>query len=313
MVEYRQEIHRVKVHAVVVNWNGGAANVACLSSLRANGLRAQHIHFIDNGSTDGSVALAEATAPGLLIEQTGSNLGFAAAANRGLRAAWQAGADAVLLMNNDAVAAQDCVAALVQVARKDPQYGLYGPRIYADRAADRLWCCGVRLGAGPNLGTLRGHGARGRGRFERDQTVDALTGCGLLLLRAVADAVGELDESYFVYVEDADYCARARKAGFQPRYVAKAVMEHAGAGSTGGGYGAARKYLTAHGTVLYLKRHGTAAQWLCWLLFDVLAWPLVFLAAVPRGRAGGAWGKLCGTLAAVFGRPARRPLVQQRA
>lgn len=302
----------MKVRAVVVNWNGGDGNLACLGSLLKAGMQASDIHFVDNGSVDGSVAKCADAFPGIVVDVTGENLGFAAAANRGIRAALQAGADAVWLMNNDATVEIGCLSALTEAVIHAPKCGLYGPRIYANQSADKLWCCGVTLGSGPNLGTLRGHGQAGRGRYETDENVAALTGCGLLILRSVFERVGVLDEAFFVYVEDAEFCSRARKAGFVPRYIAKAVMEHAGAGSTGGGYGRARKYLTAHGTVLYLKRHGTLRQWLCWALLDVLAWPLVFVLALLRGRTGGAWGKLCGTLCALRGQAVNRRILGKR-
>ncbi|MAG54776.1 MAG: hypothetical protein CMJ83_00640 [Planctomycetes bacterium] len=194
---------------------------------------------------------------------------------------------------------------------RHPSAGLFGGRIYQDRAADRLWCCGVGMGWWPNLCRLRGHGKAGAGRYLKEERVDGLTGCGLLVRREVFDRVGLLDEEWFVYVEDADLCARARKAGFDSVYVPGAVLEHAGAGSTGGGYSRGRKYLTAYGSVLYLRRHGTLLLWLGFVCVDLLMWPLLFVISVPTGRIGGAFAKLRGMIDGFLGRPIDKGVLSQ--
>ncbi len=294
----------MKVHCVIVNWNGGAGNHACLSSVLAAGIPEAHIHFIDNGSTDGSTESVEDRHPGLALMRTGTNLGFAAAANIGVRNALSAGAEAVLFMNNDALLDAAALQAFEQAVQRAPKAGLYGPRVYMDARRERLWCCGMDLGRGPNLARLRGHGMNAAGRFLVEEEVNALTGCGLLVLREVFERIGLLDEAWFVYVEDADFCARARKAGFSMRYVPEAVLEHAGAGSTGGGYGRARKYLSAHGSVLYLQRHGTLRLWLNFWLCDVLTWPIVLVMESLRGRGRAVWWKGRGILDGLLKRPA---------
>jgi hypothetical protein len=127
--------------------------------------------------------------------------------------------------------------------------------------------------------------------------------------REVFEQIGDLDESWFVYVEDADFCARARAAGWSAVYVPDAILEHAGAGSTGGGYSKARKYLTAHGSVIFLRRHGTCGLWIGFLVLDVLAWPALLLVSALRGRAAGAWAKGRGMWDGMLGRPADRRVV----
>lgn len=294
----------MKVHCVIINWNGGEANHACIQSVLAAGISEANVHFVDNGSTDGSVESVEDRFPRLALQRTGENLGFAAAANIGIAAALEGGADGVLFMNNDAVLDPCALKAFVEAAERDPSAGLFGPRIYMDARRERLWCCGMDLGRGPNLVRLRGYGQRSSPRFETAREVDALTGCGLFVLRRVFEVAGAFDPAWFVYVEDADFSARARAQGFRPRYVPGAIVEHAGAGSTGGGYGRARKYLTAHGNALYLRRHGTPRLWLNFVFWDVLLWPVLLCLEVLRGRAGAVWWKGRGLWDGLRGRPA---------
>lgn len=292
------------VHVVVVNWNGAAETLACLASLRAAAPPPGRVHLVDNGSTDGSWERLEAEAGDARLHRNAENRGFAGGANVGIRAALAEGAGAVLLLNNDARVAPDAILRLVEAAARRPDAGLFGPKIFRDRAAGRLWCCGVRFRFGPNLATLRGFDEPDAGRYDREEVVESLTGCGLLVRREVFERVGELDEGYFAYVEDADFCARAAAAGFRGVYVPSAVMEHPGGGSSGGGYSPGRKYLTAHGAARFLRRHGTLARLASFATWDVLLWPLLFVSAALRGEAAAAWAKGRGTWDGLLGRPA---------
>lgn len=298
-----------RVHVVVVNWNGGEMVLEALESAKASQEVEVVLHVVDNGSTDGSADAIEGRFPAARVHRTGRNLGFAAGANVGLRACLEEDAAWAFLLNNDATLDPDALGELVRAAGEHPEAGLLAGRIYLDRAADRLWCCGVTLGFWPNLCRLRGNGRSGRGRYEQPEWVHSFTGCGLLIGRAVLDEVGLLDEDYFVYVEDADYCVRAQKRGFRCRYVPSAVMEHGASQSTGGGYAAARKYLTGYGSVLFLKRHGRVHWWAGFLVFDVLLYPLLLLSASVRGRLRGALGKGRGMWHGLVGRPVDRGIV----
>ena len=290
------------VHAVVVNWNGAGETLGCLESLAALRPPLAAVHVVDNASSDDSVSRILAAHPEVRMHQNARNEGFAGGVNPGIRSALESGAAWVLLMNNDARCEPDAVARLLAAARERPDAGLLGGKIYRDRARRVLWSCGVRLGWGPNLGRLRGFDQIDDGRFDRAGIVDSLTGCGLLVRRAVFERIGVLDEGYFAYVEDADFALRAREAGFRCVYEPAAVFEHPGGGSTGGGYSAGRKYLTAHGAARFLKRHGTVGTWTGFVIFDVLLWPLLFVLSLFRGRAAGAWAKLRGTVDGLFGR-----------
>lgn len=88
------------VFAVVVNWNGGEQNHACLRSLQACGLSEQRIVFVDNGSRDGSLEAVRSAYPELIFLENGANLGFGEGANGGARIALERGASAVWFVNS---------------------------------------------------------------------------------------------------------------------------------------------------------------------------------------------------------------------
>lgn len=303
----------VSVHVVVVNWNGRDATLACLERLRAVRSPVIAVHVIDNGSSDDSVVRIRAAHPAARLQLFAENRGFAAAANAGIRAALADGARHVFLLNNDALVEPDTLARFAEAAARRPECGLYGGKIYLDRGANVLWCCGVKLGGHFNLGRLRGHGRPDRGDYEREEEVDSLTGCGLFVGREVFERIGLFDEAFWVYVEDADFCVRAREAGFACLYVPGATMEHPGAGSTGGGYSPARKYLTAYGSALFVRKHGRRypAIGLGFFALDVLALPLLLAKGLVDGTARSAWAKARGIRDGLLGRPPDRGVVER--
>ena len=93
----------MKVLAVVLNWNGGSLNLDCVASLLDQGLAEADVVFVDNASTDGSLEEVVERHPGLCVLRNDENVGFGHGTNRGIEAALEAGAEAVLLVNNDVV------------------------------------------------------------------------------------------------------------------------------------------------------------------------------------------------------------------
>lgn len=298
----RDALRADDVHVVVVNWNSGEETCRCLAALAALAPTAGRVHVVDNGSVDDSKARIAREHPQVVLHANPENRGFAGGANVGVAAALASGARAVWLMNNDARPDADALGRLVEAARRLPECGLYGPKIFRDRAGRVLWSCGVEFRFGPNLARLRGFDEVDVGRYETEEVVASLTGCGLLVRAEVFARIGLLDESYFAYVEDADFCARAADAGFLCLYVPTSLLEHPGGGASGGGYGPGRKYLTAHGAARFLRRHGTVSRWMSFLIFDLFLWPGLFVVAAAEGRGLAAFAKLCGSLAGACGR-----------
>ncbi|MEZ6194177.1 MAG: glycosyltransferase family 2 protein [Planctomycetota bacterium] len=292
---------------VMVNWNGGAMTRDALAAVGAGSRRPDGVIVVDNGSTDDSLALAGGGSPVPEIIRNPDNRGFAAAANQGIARALERGADLVFLLNNDARCEPETLARLEEASRRRPAAGLLAPKILREgEGPPRLWCAGVSVGFHPNLQDLRGFERPDDGRYDREEEVDALTGCGLLVRREVFEAIGLFDERFFVYVEDLDLSLRARDAGFACLHVPGAVLHHRAGASTGGGYGAWRKEMLAYNVVLLLRKRREVRLWAAFVVLDLLLWPALLVAGVVRGRARAVRAKGRGMLRALFGgaRPA---------
>ncbi|GJM22373.1 MAG: glycosyl hydrolase [Planctomycetota bacterium] len=308
--------------AVVLNWNGGEETGDCLRALRAvEGLRPQ-ILLADNGSVDGSVATLRAEDPEMQVLELDTNHGYAGGNNRAMRHAFgELDAEWVCLLNSDLVVSPGLFSGMAAAVERasaagGAPVGAVGPcLLYRDRP-EVIWACGGSVAASLNVTTLLQHDRPYVPVKAVDHEVEYLPGACLMISRDAWEAVGGLDESFFCYLEDADWCLRLRAAGFRVLATPSVTAWHGLSTSTGGGYSAGRKYMTAVNSVHFLRKHGTWRGWAALFLFDVALWPLAFLRRLPTGRAAGAWAKLRGVIdglrgvhidASVAERFARRP------
>lgn len=287
---------------VVLNWNGGDQNLACLDSLERAGIPRGDVVFVDNGSSDGSVEAVERAFPGVCVLRNGANLGFCGGCNVGLRHVLAGDAGAVLLLNNDVVVHADFLAPLLR-ALDTPNVGAAGPKMMAGGTQNVIWCAGGHLRHRANVSCLRGFGQVDRGQWDREEDVDYIPACALLVRRDALEACGFLDEDFFAYMEDVDYGVRLRKHGFATRYVPSSVIDHHSSASSGGGYTEGRKYANALNSVRFLRKHGTVRGWLGLLVFDVLGLPIAWwLQVVRRGNPAAVAAKARGLVDGFLGR-----------
>ncbi len=214
---------------IILNWNLPVDTIACVHTVRKgleNLAGASKIVLVDNGSTDDSVARFEAELGSLVqIVQTPKNLGFAGGMNVGIRWALEQGANAVLLLNNDTVVDPAMIRTLLTVAEQQPQASVVGPAIYYFAAPTQLWQAGDRSypwSPIPFSVSAQDLTAAGGVPFR----VDYITGCCMLIPRAIVETVGLFDERFFMYFEDADLCRRMRDAGFAIWCAPAAKMWH---------------------------------------------------------------------------------------
>ncbi len=229
------------IDVVIVNYNTRERTIEGIRSVLEQDVPGVRVVLVDNGSSDGSVAAIRARLPEVHVIDAGENTGFARAVNRGVSAGTS---DFVLLMNPDATAFQGSIEAIRDFAVAHPGYGVYGGRtLRPDGTVDPSSCWGA-----PSLWSLlcfataastafkgsRVFDPESLGRWERDSVreVDIVTGCLLLTSRDTWNALGGMDERFFLYGEDAEFSARARRAGYRPVIVPGAVIEHDVGGST---------------------------------------------------------------------------------
>lgn len=214
------------VPVVVVNWNGLEDTRACVRALlEQRGVQAE-VHVVDNASAGGEADLLAAEfGSAVVLHRAEQNLGFTGGNNLALRALLERdGGDYVALLNNDAVAEPDWLAALVAAADAHPQAGLVQSRIVFFDAPDRIENAGVDLL--PTFDVIpRGRGAP---REEFDRSAWVLGACaGAVLLRVrMLEEIGLFREDFFANFEDLDLSLRALAYGWRTRYEPAAVVRH---------------------------------------------------------------------------------------
>jgi GT2 family glycosyltransferase len=284
----------LRIAAVVVNYRTPALTVDCLASLagqHAPGLRLRAV-VVDNASGDGSPdAIERAIADHgwsawARVVRSPANAGFSAGNNLGIRSEE---ADAYWLLNSDTLARPGALAELARALDIRPDAGLVGPRLEWPDGTPQESCFRFHRPLSELVRSARtAPVSRLLGRYVvalpvSDEPLEpewASFAC-ILVRRAVIDRVGPLDDGYFMYFEDVDYCRRARAAGFTVLHWPAARVVHL-RGQSGdvkkataerrrrpGFFYAARNryYAKFHG-----RRAGVLAANLCWTAGRAIAW-----------------------------------------
>ncbi|HWK11211.1 MAG TPA: glycosyltransferase family 2 protein [Vicinamibacterales bacterium] len=260
---------------VIVSYNARRDLEACLGSLRRHPPAVDHeIVVVDNHSTDGSADAARAA--DVRVIEMGHNAGFSAANNAGIRAT---SGELILLLNSDTIVGP---AALDRLVHRLETTGaaVAGPRIVdANGRAEISFGRMIspmnelrqkRLMRQYEAGD-RATVARIERRTRREQFTDWVTGACLLVRRADAEAVGLLDERFFLYTEDVDFCASIRKHGGRVLFTPAAEITHLRGRSRASAPGAANAAYERSHLAFYEKHHPlwapllrayrTAAKW----------------------------------------------------
>jgi GT2 family glycosyltransferase len=217
---------------VIVSYNTREDLVACLQSLTNPAPAVSHeIVVVDNASADGSADAARGFT-GVRVIDAGTNLGFARATNVGIRAA---ASELVLLLNADTRVPPGALDGLVADLRGHPDVGIVGPRIVDGNGRPEL-SFGRMIGPfnelrQKTLGRLYANGNRAVSRWverhvHEEHEPDWVSGACLLVRRSIAEQVGLLDERYFIYAEDVDFCAAVRAAGMKVRFTPAVEIVH---------------------------------------------------------------------------------------
>lgn len=215
------------VAIIVLTYNGVSDTLACLASLRRLDYPAARVQVVvvDNASSDATVAEVRTHFPEVVVVENGANLGFAAGNNVGLRYALDNGFAYALVLNNDTELAPDTLQALVAAAEADPRAGAVGPLIYYHAAPARVWSAGGAIDWRRGICRMEGE-IDDVGQFAAIREVDFVTGCAMLIRRAALERAGLLDERFFMYFEETEWCVRAARAGFRILFVPQAKLWH---------------------------------------------------------------------------------------
>jgi len=217
----------LRTAAVVVDWRRPEETLCALSSLAAMTPPPDVLICVENGCTAEGIEAVRSGAPqGATILEIPSNVGFAAAVNRGMERVLQAGAEWVLLLNNDATVSPQCLSRCLDEVAARPHLAATGPAIRFADQPDRLWYGGGQVNDW--LAFTRHRGLMGPAAKPPPSGDTAfVTGCCMLISAAAWRAVGPFRADFFAYYEDAEWCQRARAAGWSCSYVGEVLCAHA--------------------------------------------------------------------------------------
>lgn len=214
------------VTLVVLNWNGRSLLPDCLHALQAF---PAHIVVVDNASSDDSVALVRQQFPQVELLLSSQNLGFAGGNNLALR---RVQTEFVGLVNPDVILQADWLEKILAPMLADPTMGIAGCKLFYPGQERLLQYAGGYIT--PPLAMPGHYGLRepDTGQHDLLRDVGYVIGAACLVRRTALAQAGLLDEGYFLYYEDVDWCAAFRQAGYRVVYVPEAVGIHLESAST---------------------------------------------------------------------------------
>jgi GT2 family glycosyltransferase len=229
-----------------------------VKSLLSSRRRLDEIIVVDNSGDRACKDALSGVDSSVSCVASGRNLGFSGGMNAGIRAVLARGADAVLLVNSDVIVPPDC-AGILERQLDRPGTGIVGPVLRSRSDPRRITSLGMKYSA--STGRMRHVGA-GESVVpvieSGSRAVDAISGCVMLVRRAVFEKIGLLPEDYFFSFEDLDFCLNARDAGYATILAAEATAYHEGSRSIGAD-SSRRLYFAARNHLLVASRRSPAA------------------------------------------------------
>jgi GT2 family glycosyltransferase len=255
-----------EVSVIIVNWNTRDLLRNCIRSILAQTNVAHDIIVVDNASRDESADMVRTEFPDVTLIANSENNGFAAANNQGLRVAR---GRTVLLLNPDTLILDGAIDKMLGWLDRHPGVGCVGCQVLEGPGVIQRTCF-----ADPNLvdfvivefGLLRlapwipFFGRSWYTDWDRrsERAVDVVSGMFMLVPRTVMDAVGLLDDAFFVYGEESDWCRRIRKAGYTCVFSPEAQIIHLDGGSKSTSQIRSRMYVQMHKShLIYTRKHSS--------------------------------------------------------
>ena len=254
-----------KVAIVILNWNGLADTLECLDSLQKIVYPNHAILVIDNGSkSNDAEVIKRKFGVYISVIKEEKNLGFTGGCNEGIRWALNSDANYVLLLNNDTVVDSNFLMELVNVAQNDGQIGIVGAKIYYYEQPNKIACAGGRINFWTGVTPLIGKNEIDDGRFDCLEEVDFVSGAALLIKEETIRRIGLLNELYFAFYEETEWCTKARKACFKVVYVPKARVWHK---TKKGGTSELEMYYMTRNRFIFVKRNSSGLQFIVFSLY----------------------------------------------
>jgi len=220
-----------KVSIIILNWNGLKDTIECLESLKKITYPNYEVIVVDNASKGNDADILEEKYKDYIrVIRNKENLGFAGGNNVAIRQVLkEEKSDYILLLNNDTIVESSFLDELLKVAEGNLKVGILGPKIYFyDFKGEKniIQSAGARINLW--LGRFNGIGYRqlDKGQFNKISEVDYVGGSCILARTKVIKKIGLLNEKYFLYFEETDWCFRVKQAGYLILYVPESKIWH---------------------------------------------------------------------------------------
>ncbi len=292
------------VAVVILNWKRPADTLEALNSVKQSRYPLSHIIVVDNASGDGSVERISKAYPGITLIANNLNLGFAGGNNAGISFAVDRGAEYVLILNNDAVVEPETMGEMIRCVCRDPRVAAVGAKIFRRDDPEILDFCFGTVRYNHWLVTQEGAGERDSQRFAKEQEVEWVSGCCMLMSGPALKKIGSFDEVFFAYLEDVDWCLRAREKNYRIMFCPAAKAFHKGSSSTGKN-SPQINYFYGRNSILFLKRHGRFISWFKFLSAFYVAFVLRLIKRMFAGNVGAVLYSLIGSVDGFHGREPR--------
>lgn len=263
-------MHLPKVTAIILHWNSEKAISECLTSLQKSSYKSCEVIVVDNGSIDGSAKRLRRKFPEITLMENETNLGFCGGNNVGIRYALRHGARYILLLNNDTIVDKDTVSKLVEAMEENPEIGAVGPKICFYDQMDVVQSMGAKIDfkTGKTSNITQDDNSSGT-----IKEVDFISGCALMIRREVVEKIGLLDERFFNYYEETDYCTRLRKRGYKIACIPNASLWHKGGGTKNF---IIYLYFYIRNMPLFMMKHARREKLLAFFLYYYLRWTVAY-------------------------------------
>jgi GT2 family glycosyltransferase len=260
-----------RIFAVILHYKGRDLTYRCVLSLRGINKKdfSLEIVLVDNCSPQ-PVDKFKEEFKDLVVLKNSQNLGFAEGNNVGIRYALKNGADWVLVLNNDTTIAPDLLIKLIKQGNLINQSGILGPKIYfapgfeyhknrykQNQRGKVFWYAGGIIDWKNIYCFHRGVDEVDKGQYDKIEETDFISGCAMMVKKEVFEKIGLFDSRYFLYLEDVDFCQRAKKAGFKIIYVPQGKVWHYNASSSGVG-GPLHDYFITRNRLLFGIKYAPA-------------------------------------------------------
>jgi len=232
---------KFKISIIIVNWNSSAYLYDCLNSIYSNAINYPfEVIVVDNCSSDNSVEMVKHNFPSVNLVCNTSNYGFAKANNIGIKCS---DGEYICFVNSDVKILDNCVNALCHLLDSNKDIGIVGPKILFPNLEwqrscmgfPTLWnqfCCALKLDTFLPWKDIFGTFMFKYRDLDTTTEVDVINGCFWLVRKDAIIWVGLLDERYFIYGEDIDWCKRFHQASWKVVYFPHVSSIHYGGGSS---------------------------------------------------------------------------------